>query len=54
MTKFFALSLASTFIFWSAFNPTTGLNYRIAKHFPGKFDSFADDGSYFRGADQIC
>lgn len=29
MTKFFFLSLASTFIFWSAFNPTTGLNYRL-------------------------
>lgn len=54
MTKFFALTLASTFIFWSAFNPTTGLNYRIAKHFPGKFDSFANDGSYYRGADQIA
>lgn len=51
MTKFFALTLASTFIFWSAFNPTTGLNYRLLKHFPVKFDSFADDGSYYRGAD---
>ena len=54
LTKFFALSMMSTFMFWSAFNPQTGWNYRPLKHFPGKFDAFADDGSYFRGADQLA
>ena len=54
LTKFFALSLATTFIFWSAINPQTGWNVRPLKHFPGKFDVFADDGSYYRGADQLA
>jgi len=54
MTKFFFLSVASTFIFWSAFNPTTGLNYRLLQGWPVKFDSNADDGSFYRGADQLA
>lgn len=51
MTKFFFLTLASTFIFWSAFNPTTGLNYRPLRNFFPKLDSNAEDGSYYMGAD---
>ena len=54
MTKFFFLSVASTFIFWSAFNPTTGLNYRPLYKFLPKFDSFAEDGSFYQGADQLA
>ena len=54
MTKFFFLSLASSFMFWSAFNPRTGWNIRPLKHIPMKFDAYADDGSYFRGADSIA
>jgi len=53
MTKFFGLSLFSTFIFLSAFSPIYGTNPRpLRKLFP-KFDSFADDGSYYMGADQM-
>jgi hypothetical protein len=54
MTKFFFLSLASTFIFWSAFNPRTGFNVRPLKHIPFKMDANADNGSYYRGADQVA
>jgi len=54
MTKFFALSVASTIIFWSGFSPESGLNYRPLKHIPMKFDSWADDGSYYMGADQMA
>ena len=54
MTKFFALSLFSTFIFMSAINPQSGLNFRpLSGVFP-KFDSFANDGSYYMGADQMA
>lgn len=53
MTKLFFLSLLSTSVFLSAVNPDSGLNYRpLRKIFP-KFDSFADDGSYYMGADQM-
>lgn len=54
MTKFFALSVASSFIFWSAFNPETGLNYRPLYSKMFKFDSYAEDGSYYMGADQLA
>lgn len=54
LTKFFALSVATTFVFWSAFNPATGWNVRPLKNVPVKFDAFADDGSYYRGADQLA
>lgn len=54
MTKFFFLSFASFFIFQSAFNPQTGLNIRPLKGILPKFDSFADDGSYYMGADQMA
>lgn len=54
LTKFFFLTVASTFVFWSAFNPATGLNVRPLKHVPMKFDAFADDGSYYRGSDQLA
>lgn len=54
MSKFFFLSMFSSFIFISAFNPQSGLNYRpLAKLFP-KWDSYADDGSYYMGSDQMC
>ena len=54
MTKFFALSLFSSFVFLSAVNPQSGLNYRPLRQFIPKFDSYADDGSYYMGADQMC
>lgn len=54
MTKFFFLSLASSFIFWSAFNPETGLNYRPLYNYFFKFDSNAENGSYYMGADQLA
>jgi hypothetical protein len=54
MTKFFFMSLFSSFIFISAFNPQTGLNYRpLTSIFP-KWDSYADDGSFYMGADQMA
>jgi hypothetical protein len=54
MTKFFFLSLFSSFIFISAFNPQTGLNYRPLRSVFPKWDSCADDGSFYMGADQMC
>jgi len=54
MTKLFALTLASTFIFWSAFNPKTGLNYRPLSHFVLRFDSYGQKGDYYMGADQVA
>ena len=51
MTKFFALTLASTFIFWSAFNPQTGLNVRPLKNFVFRFDTNGHKGEYYMGAD---
>lgn len=54
MTKFFFLSLFSTFIFWSAFNPQSGLNVRPLKNLLFKFDANAEDGTYYMGADQIA
>ncbi len=54
MTKFFALSLASSYIFISAFHPQSGLNYRPLSHYFPKHDSNANDGSYYMGADQMA
>ena len=54
MTKFFGLSLLSSFIFLSAINPASALNVRpLSPYFP-KFDSYAADGSYYMGADQMA
>lgn len=54
MTKFFGLSFLSCWIFYSAFNPDSGFNIRPLKPFIPKFDCFADDGSYYMGADQMA
>lgn len=55
MTKFFFISLCSSYIFLSAFSPSSGLNIRPLKNFPPfKYDSNADDGSYTMGADQLA
>jgi hypothetical protein len=51
MSKLFFLSLFSSFIFLSAFHPDTGLNIRPLRKVIPKWDSFADDGSYYMGAD---
>jgi hypothetical protein len=53
MTKFFGLTLASSYIFLSALGPQTGLNYRPLASFMPRFDSYAADGSYTMGADQV-
>ena len=54
MTKFFFLSLFASFIFMSAANPQSGLNVRLINKFVPKYDSYADDGSYYMGADQMA
>ena len=54
MTKFFGLSLLSMWMFYSAFNPESGFNVRPLRPYFPKFDAFADDGSYYMGADQMC
>ena len=54
MTKFFFMSLFSTFIFLSAFSPQSGTNIRPLKGLMMKWDSFADDGTYYMGADQMA
>ena len=51
MTKFFFLSLFGCVLFRSTFNPDSGLNFRPLRPFLPKFDSNADDGSYYMGAD---
>lgn len=51
MSKFFFLSLASSFIFMSAAHPESGLNVRILNKYIPNFDSNAVDGSYYMGAD---
>ena len=51
MTKFFALSFAATWAFYTAVNPESGLNFRPLQKYLPKFDSYADDGSYYMGAD---
>ena len=54
LTKLFALTYATSFMFWSAFNPASGLNIRPLQGFPMKFDSFDDKGKYFMGSDTFC
>jgi hypothetical protein len=54
MTKFFGLSVAASFIFMSAFNPDSGLNVRPLKRFSPNFDSHAEDGSFYMGADSLA
>ena len=53
MTKFFALTLLTTYGFWSAFNPQSGLNFELYK-FPQlpKFD--CNQKSHYMGPDQLC
>ena len=52
MTKYFALCLFSNFIFWTTFNPKTGLNnIRPLSHYLPIVDSYAKDGRYLMGAD---
>jgi hypothetical protein len=54
MTKFFFVSLVSTFFFMTTFNPQTKFNFRPLHFALPKFDSNADDGSYFMGADSMA
>lgn len=54
MTKYFFLTMASIYIFYSALGPQTGYNVRPLKNYITKFDSYADDGSYTMGADQLA
>ena len=54
MTKFFFFAFFSSYMFMSVFNPATGLNYRPLQGKVPSFDSFAADGSYYMGSDQLC
>ena len=54
LTKFFALSLASSFVFWSAFNPQSGWNVRPLQNLAPKFDCYDSQGRYYMGADQMA
>ena len=54
LTKLFALTYATSFIFWSAFNPASGLNVRPLQGIPMKFDSYDDKGKHFMGSDTFC
>lgn len=51
MTKFFFITALATFGFWTAFNPMSGLNPRPLKNYPKGLTSWAEDGSYYMGAD---
>lgn len=51
MSKFFFVSFFATYIFWAGFNPASGLNYRPLKPYIPKFDTYANDDSYYMGAD---
>ena len=53
MSKFFALSVFSTYAFYSIFNPASGLNVRLLKSSFPNFDCW-EDGQYYMGADIIC
>jgi hypothetical protein len=54
LTKFFGMSLFANFIFLSAANSYPELNkLRPARYIMPKWDSFAEDGSYTMGADQM-
>ena len=54
MTKFFVISLVSSFFFLTTFNPKTGLNFRPLHGMFPKFDSDANDGSYLMGASPMA
>jgi hypothetical protein len=54
MSKLFFLSLFSTYIFLSAFSPESGVNPRPLYGYMPSWDSFAKDGSYYMGADQMA
>jgi hypothetical protein len=54
MTKFFFLSLFSSFIFLSACNSQSGLNFQPLRPYLPKWNADADDGSYTMGADQMA
>ena len=54
MTKFFVLSLFTSFAFMSTFNPGSGLNFRPLYGWPVKCDSNDEKGRYFMGADQMA
>ena len=54
LTKLFFLSLASSYIFLSAFNPQTGLSRGPLNGYLPRFNSYAEDGSYTMGADQMA
>jgi hypothetical protein len=55
LTKLFALTLFSSYIFISAFGGQKHpLNVRPIAGFLPKFDSYASDGSYTMGADQVA
>ena len=54
MTKFFVISLVTSFFFLTTFNPQTGLNFRPLKPLLPKLDSIGEDGRYFLGADSMA
>lgn len=55
MTKFFVLSLVSSYIFMSIFNPQTNLNVHPIYYInPVKFCSNDPDGKFYMGADQMA
>lgn len=53
MTKFFFISFASTYMFWAAFNPDSKLQHALLRPYMPKIDSWAKDGSYYMGSDQL-
>jgi len=52
LSKFFILSLLSSYVFLSALSPSSGLNIRPAKGLIPNFDSYGPD--YTMGADQLA
>jgi hypothetical protein len=54
MTKFFFLTLFSSYIFLSACNPQTALGVHPLQPYLPKWDSNANDGTYTMGADQMA
>lgn len=51
LTKLYFLSLASSYIFLSAFNPQTGMSRGLLNGYLPRLNSYAPDGSYTMGAD---
>ena len=54
MTKFFFLSLFFCFAFLSGAPPDSSLNFRPLARILPKIDAYADDGSYYMGADPMA